>query len=154
MKKLILLIYSALAVQFSYAQCDDYHLSSQCKLSPKESKGMYLSTQSRSGLLEAKKTYSFQIVLFGNMDYKIIFCTQSELYPVHFVITERESGEVYYDNEKDEYVESIGLTTDKTITFIVEVTLLAEGVELTDFNQNRGCLGMPIMYRRVPKFGL
>jgi hypothetical protein len=153
MKKLILLIFSALAVQSSYAQCDGYHISSQCKLSSKESKGMFLSTQSRSGTLEANITYSFQIVLFGRMDYKIIFCTQDEFYPVHFVITERESGEVYYDNEVDEYVESIGLTTDKTITFIVEVTLLAEGTEFNDFKQNRGCLGMPVMYRRVPKFG-
>ena len=154
MKKLIFLIFCVFAVQFSFAQCDDYHLTNPCKLSPKESKGMFLSTQSRSGMLEAKKTYSFQIVLFGKMDYKIIFCTQSELYPIHFVITERESGNVFYDNMEDGYIESIGLTTDETITFIVEVTLLAEGVELTDFDQNRGCLGMPVLYRRVPKFGL
>jgi hypothetical protein len=154
MKKIFFLLLTALATQFAFGQCDRFHFSSYCRIKPSESKGMVLSSQSKSGLLEANKTYSFQVVLFGNMDYKLIFCTQGEFSPVHFVISERESGQVYYDNQEDEYIESIGLTTDNTMTFIFQVTLLAEGTEFKDFNQNRGCIGMPIMYRRVPKMGL
>ena len=112
---------------------------------------MTFSSQSKSSYLEANKTYKFQMTLFGNMDYRIMFCTERKFYPIHYIITEKDTGIQLYDNEQDDYVESIGVSIENTTIVIVEVTLLAKDAKFEDFGQNRACLGGPILYRRIPK---
>lgn len=135
------------------AQCVDYHLSFNCRPSPQEAKDMILSSQSKSVYLEAQRPYKFQMTLFGNMDYKIIFCAQRKFYPIHYTITEKETGLILFDNKEDQYVESIGFTTDKTTIVIVELTLLAEKAKFKDIRSDRSCVGVPILFRRLPKLG-
>lgn len=142
------------ATTTTYSQCKDFHLSYPCRLSPSEKRGMVESSQSKSGLLEANKEYLYEVMLLRKKDYKFIFCTEEEFKPVHFVIMEKESGKVYFDNSTDEYVETIGFTTDEGIVLTIKVTLLAIDNKFKDFSDNRGCLGMPIRYRQIPKMGI
>ncbi|MDX9770947.1 MAG: hypothetical protein RBT19_11330 [Tenuifilaceae bacterium] len=153
MKPFIITITALLFSMASYSQCDEYYNRISCRPSPQEAKDMILSSQSKSSYLEARKTYKFQMTLFGNMDYRIIFCTERKFYPIHYVITEKDTGIPLYDNEMDDYVESIGVSIENTTIVIVEVTLLAKDAKFRDFRQNRACLGVPILYRRIPKSG-
>lgn len=118
-----------------------------------EAKDMILSSQSTSAYLEAYKTYTFNLVFFGKMDYKVIFCSKDKFYPVHYILTNKTTGVVLYDNMEDEYIESIGFSVDETIPIQVVVTLLAEGTEFKDLRKNRACLGICILYRKIPKLG-
>ncbi|PKP40469.1 MAG: hypothetical protein CVT95_13630, partial [Bacteroidetes bacterium HGW-Bacteroidetes-12] len=139
MKRIIQLLLILLITQSAYSQCDEYHLSHSCRPSPQEAKDMILSSQSKSAYLEANKTYSFQVTLFGGMDYRIIFCTASKFYPIHYTITEKETRIPLYDNKEDSYVESIGVSIENTTIVIIEVTLLAENAKFKDFRDNRAC---------------
>jgi hypothetical protein len=153
MKPIIISIVTLLFALAGYSQCNDYHNRASCRPSPQEAKDMILSSQSKSSYLEAQKTYTFQMTLFGNMDYRIIFCTDRKFYPIHYVITEKDTGIQLYDNEMDDYIESIGVSIENTTIVLVEVTLLAKDAKFKDFRQNRACLGVPILYRRIPKSG-
>lgn len=154
MKKLILLSLLTIWASTTYSQrCDDYHLGVKCRPSPQEAKDMVISSQSRSAELEARKTYSFDMTFFRNMDYRVIFCADRKFYPIYYVITEKETGIVLFDNQEDNYVESIGFTSETTTIVTVELTLLAEDAKFDDFRENRACVGIPVLYRRVEKLG-
>jgi hypothetical protein len=152
-KQFIIQILFLLLAKAAFAQCNNYHLSYNCRPSPSEAKDMYLSSQSRSVYLEAQVPYKFQMTLFGKMDYKIIFCAEKKFYPIHYTITEKATGKIFFDNKDDTFVESIGFSTDKTTIVVVECTLLAEKAKFDDIRDNRSCVGIPIMYRKIPKTG-
>lgn len=154
MKKIIISVALIIASVVSYAQCDEYYLSLHCRPTPQEAKDMNLSSQSRSAYVLARETYTFQFILFRKMDYRIIFCSTEKFYPVHYVLKNRNTGEVLFDNKDDEYVESISMSIiEESIPVTAEVTLLAEGTVFKDLRKDRTCLGICIMYRRIPKLG-
>lgn len=154
MKKIIIPVALIFASVISYAQCDEYYLSLHCRPTPQEAKDMNLSSQSRSAYVLARETYTFQFILFRKMDYRIIFCSAEKFYPVHYVLKNRNTGEVLFDNKDDEYVESISMSIiEESIPVTAEVTLLAEGTVFKDLRKDRTCLGICIMYRRIPKLG-
>lgn len=153
MKRILNIFLLLLFAHTAFSQCDEYHLSHSCRPSPQESKDMTLSSQSKSAYLVAKKTYSFQATLFGGMDYRIIFCADDKFFPIHYTITEKETSIPLYDNKDDDYVESIGVSIENTTIVIIQVTLLAEDAKFKDFRDNRACLGIPILYRKIPKTG-
>ncbi len=107
---------------------------------------------SRSAVLEVGKAASFEIDLYGGKDYIISTCTQRMYYPIHMRILDKED-EVLYDNMVDDYIESIGFTVDTLQTFRVEVTLLCDDLEPEDFDENRACTGVLVMWRHAPDIG-
>jgi hypothetical protein len=153
MKNWIITLGIVLTAFSAFSQCETYYNKINCRPSPQEAKDMVLSSQSKGVMLEAQQTYTFQITLFRNMDYRIIFCAPRKFLPIHYVLTEKESGSVLFDNKDDDYIESIGFTTENTMIVEVKVTLLAKGAKFSDFRDNRTCFGMPILYRKVPKLG-
>lgn len=154
MKKLILAIILATSFLFSKAQCDEYFLSLHCRPTPQEAKDMYLSSQSKSAYVLAYETYKFNFMLFSRMDYRIIFCSKEKFYPIHYVLKNKNTGEILFDNKDDEYVESISISIiDETIPVQAEVTLLAKDTEFKDLRKDRTCLGVCIMYRKIPRLG-
>ena len=153
MKRIFYIVTFLLLSFGAHSQCDNYHTGINCRVSPHEAKDMVLSSQSRSAYLEANKTYNFQMTLFGDMDYRIIFCTNKRFYPIHYTITEKETGILLYDNKDDDYVESIGFSIENTTIVMVEVTLLAERAKFKDFRDNRTCVGIPILFRKRSKTG-
>lgn len=154
MKKLFLLSILIASTFASLAQCDDYHLSLYCRPSPQEAKDMTLSSQSKSAYVIARQTYKFEFMLFRRMDYRIIFCSPEKFYPIHYVLKDRNTGVVLFDNQDDEYVESISISViDESIAVEAEMTLLAKDTEFKDLRKDRACLGICIMYRKIPKLG-
>lgn len=154
MKKLIVSTILVASTFISFAQCEDYFLSMYCRPSPQEAKDMNLSSQSKSAYVLARQTYSFKFMLFSKMDYRIIFCSPEKFYPIHYVLKNRETGEVLFDNKDDEYVESISISIiEESIPVQAEVTLLAEDTKFKDLRKDRTCLGVCIMYRKIPRLG-
>ena len=153
MKNILLIVIVLAAKTVTFAQCYEYYLSYHCRPTPFEAKDMNLSSQSKSAYIEAYKTYSFQMTLFRKMDYRIIFCAVERFYPVHYVLKDKNTGMVLFDNQTDEYVQSFSVSVEETIPVIAEVTLLANKAEFKDLRKDRTCLGIGIMYRRIPKMG-
>ncbi len=154
MKRLFTILLFLLSTSYVYSQrCKDFHFSTGCRPKVNEAIDFIPSNQSRSAVLEAHKTYTFKMSLFRNTDYRIIFCCDRNFYPLHYIISDDESGEVMYDNKNDDYVESIGFSTDNPMNVTVQLTLLAEKKEFKDIGQNRTCLGMLVLYKKIPKIG-
>ncbi len=130
--------------------CGEYHKCMLCR--PNNARGFHVHGLSRSAVLEVGKPASFEIDLYGGKDYIISTCTQRLYYPIHMRILDNED-EVLYDNMVDDYIESIGFTVDSLQTFNVEVTLLCDDLEPEDFDENRACTGVLVMWRHAPDIG-
>jgi hypothetical protein len=131
--------------------CKNYLKKKKCgPLHPDDFK---MSGQSRTAMFELKVKSGHEFILYGKTDYKIICCTDKKYYPLHFKITEKQSGEILYDNIEDDYNESVGFTTESTQVVIIEVELLSKDYEPNDFSKNRACGGLLILWRKTPKLG-
>lgn len=116
-------------------------------------KEYYMMSHSKSAMFEIGVTSEFEVTLNKEYDYIISCCTEKEYYPINFVILSKEDKEVIYDNMYNDYINSIGFTLDNTQTLIIRVTLLAEGFEPTDFEENRACIGVSVQFKKIPKIG-
>ena len=109
--------------------------------------------QARSAILEINKSFSYQAIFYGKKDYKLLVCTESGYYPVHYRLINAETKKVFYDNAEDDYVEYVGFTIDKNIQLIIEVNILAEDIEPEDAKDLRICAGIQILWRKAPQLG-
>ncbi len=109
--------------------------------------------QARSAILEINKRFTYQAIFYGRKDYKLLVCTENGYYPVHYRLINAETKKVFYDNAEDDYVEYVGFTTDKSITLIIEITILAEDIEPVDAKDLRICAGIQIIWRKAPQLG-
>ncbi len=153
MKWLIITIILAIGVNIASAQpCRDYNRMGTC-LSLMNREDMNIYGQSKNALLQVNVVNSFSVTLFGEKDYKFIICSEAKFYPIHIRLIDPVSQEVFYDNKDDDYLESIGFTIEKTRRLIVEITLLAAKAEIKDIGQDRACVGVLILWQKVPKTG-
>jgi hypothetical protein len=110
-------------------------------------KGYKTFSQSRGFSVTPKDTVELSVVFFGQKDYIFTFCTDKELYPVHYQIIDTETGTLLYDNKDDRYIESLvlGLDVTKNLTFKVNAlaSLETQPVETTP----AGCLGVLFQYK-------
>lgn len=109
--------------------------------------------QSKNALLQTGIQNNFSVTLFGEKDYKFIICSEANYYPIHIRLIDPITQEVFYDNKDDDYIESVGFTIEKTRRLIVEITLLAAKVEVKDIGQDRACVGVLILWQKIPKTG-
>ncbi|NOU17365.1 MAG: hypothetical protein HOO91_07400 [Bacteroidales bacterium] len=153
MKWLLITITLAIGVNIASAQpCRDYNRMGTCLvLMNREDMNVY--GQSKNALLQTNVVNSFSVTLFGEKDYKFIVCSEAKFYPIHIRLIDPVSQEVFYDNKDDDYLESIGFTIEKTRRLIVEITLLAAKAEIKDIGQDRACVGVLILWQKVPKTG-
>jgi hypothetical protein len=135
----------------NYNECSYYYKSRDCASYLR--KDFYLHGQSRSTVMEINVTSKFEIVLNGGRDYIVTCCTEPGFYPIHYTIESKETGEMLYDNMQDNYLNSIGFSIDNTQTVIISVTLLAEGKEPSDFEENRSCVGVSVQFKKTPRLG-
>lgn len=131
--------------------CDRFHETSACRLANDGSFRPY--GQSKSAMVEIKKTFEYKLVLYGEKDFKIGVCTEGGFGPAHFKIINARSNIVLYDNITDDYIESVGFTNDFTQSVIIEITILAEEVQPEDAYDTRVCVGVNILWRKAPKIG-
>lgn len=135
-----------------YSQgCRNYHKRKECLVQSES--GFQYYGQSKSALFELDSTYSYTLILYGRKDYIVNVCTEKGYYPIHFKIIDTETNRVYYDNMDDEYYESVGFTIDAPQEVRIEVTLLAEKIDADNFDVNRTCVGVNILWRKTRKLG-
>jgi len=132
--------------------CSNFHKTTGCA-SKASGQGFQPYGQSKSGMLEINKPFEYKLVLYGNRDHVFVLCTEAGYYPIHYRIINAQTKEVIYDNEEDDYIESVGFTNDYTQTVILEITILAKKVDPEDAYDARACVGINILWRKVPKIG-
>lgn len=148
----LLIILISLSLNLVGQNCNQFHKNKECKV--QNSFGFKNFGQSRSAVVEAGKTYSYQVALFGGYDYKIGLCTERGYTPIHIKITNKADQAVLYDNLDDDYTETVGFANENTKNVIFEITLLASDMEFRDVGDNRVCLGIAIYWRKIPKLGV
>ena len=151
--KIILLLAVVLLLQFNIfgQNCRNYHKGRYCIC--KHGPGFRYFGQSRSGLFEINKPFSYEVMLYGGKDYIFSVCTEFGYEPVHFKIEDIETGEIIYDNMDDDYYSSVGFSIYDPQKVKVEVTIKAEGFTPEDFSDNRACVGVHILWRKTEKLG-
>lgn len=148
-KPIVIFLFSIfMAFQMQGQICKGYHLSKNCNIPDLQDYKRF--GQSRSRLVLARKTIRYKVTLFGGYDYKIGVCTEKNFAPVHFKIIDANKNTVFYDNTNDDYVENVGFTVEETKNVIVEMTVLAEDMEIDNTAESRTCLGVAIYWRKVP----
>ena len=105
---------------------------------------MYHQSTSLSAF--ANKTVKAKLTLLGNREYLITLCTEKRFYPIHYKIIDEKEDKVLYDNQQDDYLESIGFILDRTRNVIIEAEALAEKAKLEDRVYPK-CIGIYIQYR-------
>jgi hypothetical protein len=125
--------------------CPDFQKLGDCQKDFEPTMRYY--NQSRSDVLEVGSSMQYNIVFYGNKEYKLSFCTYKKFYPVHFKMIDVLSQEVLYDNESDGYIESIGFGIEKTKQILVEVEILARRANKKDMEETIPCLGMLLQFK-------
>jgi hypothetical protein len=110
-----------------------------------------LTASPHSTRISPKDTVEMNVIFYGQKDYILSFCTHRKLYPVHFVLIDQQTKEVLYDNQEDEFLESLGLGFDVTKSLTIKVNVLARLSTDEELEQNVGCLGFLIQYKNYPK---
>lgn len=132
--------------------CRLFHQSGAC--GPVQTRdGFRLYGQSKSALFEINQKSKFQVTFHGKKDYKIVSATEKGFEPVRMRVSDPASGSVFYDNIEDDYCESFGFSVEETQVLELEITLLSEKIEPEDFEENRACVGVLILWRKTPALG-
>ena len=151
-KRIIIILLLFLSIGLKSQPCINFHKGKQCRVTMDES--FKLFSQSKSAMIETTKTYKYQVILFGGYDYKIGLCTESGFEPIHFRIINAEDQTVFFDNEDEKYIETIGFSNEETKKVIFEITLLATDLKVNDERDTRACLGIAIFWSKIPKLGI
>jgi len=146
-------IFSFFVSSITFAQkCKGFHHHDDC-WTPDIKNDYKQYGQARSALLEINKKFIYQAIFYGKKDFKVLVCTEYGYYPVHYRLIDANTKEIFYDNAEDDYVEYVGFTLDKSLTLIVEITILAEQIEPEDAKDLRICAGIQIIWRKAPQLG-
>jgi hypothetical protein len=142
-----LLILLAITVTGHAQDCADYIKTSDCKTDVVPSFTYY--SQSRSDVIKVGKSLKYNVVFYGGKEYMVSFCTWHNYYPLHFTLVDETSGRTLYDNERDDYVESVGFAVENTKMLVVEIELLAENATEKEIKRGYPCVGMLIQSKDI-----
>ncbi len=150
----IILIFLLLLIPFwGFSQkCANFQKQPECKKQINE-KGFNYSGQSSGINVEVNDKYNTSMVLYGKRDYLFNFCTKDQYKPVHYKLLNTETQELIYDNTDDQYNSSVGFTLQETMSVTVECSVLAKNLKVKNFDENRCCLGILILYKQAPRLG-
>ncbi len=121
-------------------ECRKFHLYGECR-QYSGAKFKY-DGQSRSNIIGVGDQLIYSLVLYGEHQYKLYFCTSDYFKPVHIVLLDGETGETMYDNKADEYIDNLTLNIEKTQRVKVSVEIMAKDMTEEDKLEYFGCLGM------------
>ncbi len=151
MKKAIIIILGLLLfVPVLTAQrnsCKKFHLYSDCNVNPGPK--FKFDGQSRSNIIGVGDQMIYSLVLYGERQYKVNFCTSDYFEPIHVKLLNAETDEIIYDNEVDDYLALLTLNIEKTQRLKVFVEILAEEMSEADKLEYFGCLGMMIQSKKT-----
>ena len=129
--------------------CKKFHLYGECKQYP-GAKFKY-DGQSRSNIIGVGDQLIYSLVLYGDKQYKIYFCTSKAFKPIHLKLLNGETGELMYNNDVDEYIDNLTLNIEKTQRVKVSVEILANDMTEEEKMEYFGCLGMLVQVKKIAK---
>lgn len=136
----------------AYSQsCTGFYKSSRCAV--KNSAGFKQYGQAKSAAVEVGKKYSFSAILYGSKDYIINVCSEAGYDDIHYKIINKTSGELIYDNEEDGYERAVAFSLEKTADVEIEIEVLYDKQKGIDPEKYRVCLGVQILWRKIPRLG-
>ncbi|MCK4748956.1 MAG: hypothetical protein KAT15_18015 [Bacteroidales bacterium] len=145
---ILVVLFLFTASQLIGQNCETHHTDGDCRYDLK--KGFEVYSQSHSVTLSQLDTIEINAVFYGQKDYILSFCTHKKMYPIHFILIDQQTKQVLYDNEEDNYLESLGLGFNVTKSLIIKVDVLARGLSEEEIKENPGCLGLLIQYKNYP----
>jgi hypothetical protein len=92
-------------------------------------------------------TLRYNVIFYGKRNYKISFCTNKNYYPVHFKLIDALTEKVLYDNEDDDYLESLGFAMENTKQILIEVEVLADKASDREIEEYYPCIGMFLQFK-------
>jgi len=151
MKRLVILLLGVLtftvAVQGQKNDCRKFHLYGECKsfAGPR----FKYDGQSRSNIIGVGDQLIYSLVLYGDKEYQIDFCTSDYFKPVHFKLFTSENDNLMYDNANDEYNPFLSLKVEQTQRVKILVEILAEEMTEEEKMEYFGCLGMLVQAKKI-----
>lgn len=150
--KIIIHVFLVFFFSSAYTQsCQGFYKSSRCAV--KNSSGFKQYGQARSAAVEVGKVYSYTAVLYGKKDYIINVCSEAGYKQIHYKIINKTSGELIYDNEEENYNNAVAFSIEKTSNIEIEVEVLYDKEKGIDPEKYRVCLGVQILWRKIPNLG-
>jgi len=154
MKKLSYIVIAALLTAFSILDglsqnCKKFHLYGTCMQYSGPSYKMDM--QSRSNIIGIGDKLTYNVVFYGERDYKLYFCASELFNPVHYILTDGGTGELIYDSQKDDYAEMIELSIDNTRKIMIEISVLAHKADPQVTDNYFGCVGFLMDWKPMKK---
>jgi hypothetical protein len=129
--------------------CRKFHLYADCNQFAGSK--FKFDGQSRSNIIGVGDQLIYSVILNGDMQYKIYFCTSEYFRPIHIKLLNGESGELMFDNEGADYIDNVTLNIDKTQRIKIFVEILASNMSEEEKLEYFGCIGMTIKSKKVKK---
>jgi hypothetical protein len=129
--------------------CNKFHLYGTCMQYPGSS--YKIDAQSRSNTIGVGDKLVYNVVFYGERDYKLIFCATELFNPVHYILLDPESKELIYDSKKDDYPETVELKIENTRRIMIEISVLALNTDPTVTQDYFGCVGFLMHYKEKKK---
>lgn len=135
-------------INSSYGQnCNEFYKSKSCRV--EDADEFKLSSLSRSHYLEVGKTITYEVVLYGQKEVIIQFCTEEGYYPLRFKLKSSITGEVIYDNKYDNYANTISLSLDRTELISIEISIVSNEENISVLKGTKACVGMAIYMEKT-----
>ncbi len=131
--------------------CLGFYKSAGCAV--KRSADFKQYGQVKSAAVEVGKVYKCSVILYGKKDYIISVCSQFRSKSIHCKIFDKTNNELIYDNEEDSYNNAIAFSVEKTSNIEIEVEIVHEKDKELDPDEYRVCVGIQILWRKIPDFG-
>jgi hypothetical protein len=142
----IIVLLATISLQDAVSQsCNKFHLYGTCMQYPGSS--YKIDGQSRSNVIGIGDKLVYNVVFYGERDYKLIFCATELFNPVHYVLTDAETKELIYDSKTDDYSETIELNIENTRRIMIEISVLALNADTQVTQDYFGCVGYLMHYK-------
>ena len=142
-KGIIICILLIAGVAAQAQNCKKFHLYGKCMQYP--GPHYKIEGQSRTNMIGVGDKLIYNVIFYGERDYKLFFCASDLFYPVHFTLTDDLSKKLIYDNSNDEFSETIELSIENTRRIMIEISVLAHDADKEVTSNYFGCLGF-LMY--------
>lgn len=141
---------TALSATSVFSQnCKKFHLYGSCMQYPGAS--YKIDGQSRSNVIGVGDKLIYNVIFYGQRDYKLYFCATDLFNPVHYILTDGLTRELIYDSKKDAYPESIEMSFENTSNVLVEISVLAQNADKQVVDNYFGCVGFLVNWRAKKK---
>lgn len=143
------LLFVSSGLQAQRDECRKFHLYGECR-QYSGAKFEY-DGQSRSNIIGVGDQLIYSIVLYGEKQYRLYFCTSDYFKPIHIELMNGETGELMYDNKSDDYIDNLTLNIEKTQRIKVSVEIMAKDMSEEEKMEYFGCIGMLVHEKNIEK---